>query len=240
MAGLGVSKVGAEFGPDVRQLSPSHRPLHIHVDRTCYALGAHAHGDHGQGALLPALRPRAHDLRDGRRRGGRDPQATLHERESSCCTCACSLPELRRWTERESGVATSCSDGPHRGAHDEAAKAPTRRPLRWRAMRRLSAASRVAGPLLTCRALQEIERDPLFRLDDIHDLTKNQMRERTMAKVRFPRSLPRRQPATTTLTLPVRVHDPLRHERATRHLHQEVSLPRPHASLASADSPPCL
>lgn len=28
---------------------------------------------------------------------------------------------------------------------------------------------------------QEMERDPLFRLDDIHDLTKEQMRERTMA-----------------------------------------------------------
>ena len=32
------------------------------------------------------------------------------------------------------------------------------------------------------RCGQEIERDPLFRLDDIHDLTKSQLRERTMAK----------------------------------------------------------
>ncbi|ORY83524.1 acyl-CoA dehydrogenase/oxidase C-terminal [Leucosporidium creatinivorum] len=30
--------------------------------------------------------------------------------------------------------------------------------------------------------MQEIERDPLFKLSDIHDLTKNQIRERTMAK----------------------------------------------------------
>lgn len=30
--------------------------------------------------------------------------------------------------------------------------------------------------------MKEIERDPHFRLDDIHDLTKDQVRERTMAK----------------------------------------------------------
>jgi hypothetical protein len=35
---------------------------------------------------------------------------------------------------------------------------------------------------LAPRLRQEIERDPLFRLDDIHDLTKGEMRERTMAK----------------------------------------------------------
>jgi hypothetical protein len=29
----------------------------------------------------------------------------------------------------------------------------------------------------------ELERNPLFRLDDIHDLTKDQIRERTMAKL---------------------------------------------------------
>ncbi|KAK4051733.1 fatty-acyl coenzyme A oxidase [Microbotryomycetes sp. JL221] len=34
------------------------------------------------------------------------------------------------------------------------------------------------------RFMQEIERDPLFKLSDIHDLTKNQVRERTMAKFR--------------------------------------------------------
>ena len=32
--------------------------------------------------------------------------------------------------------------------------------------------------------MQEIERDPLFKLSDIHDLTKTEMRERTMAKFR--------------------------------------------------------
>lgn len=32
--------------------------------------------------------------------------------------------------------------------------------------------------------MQEIERDPLFKLSDIHDLTKNEIRERTMAKFR--------------------------------------------------------
>lgn len=32
------------------------------------------------------------------------------------------------------------------------------------------------------RFMKEIERDPAFRLDDIHDLTKNAIRERTMAK----------------------------------------------------------
>ncbi|SCV73902.1 BQ2448_6332 [Microbotryum intermedium] len=32
------------------------------------------------------------------------------------------------------------------------------------------------------RFMQDIERDPLFKLADIHDLTKNQIRERTMAK----------------------------------------------------------
>lgn len=29
----------------------------------------------------------------------------------------------------------------------------------------------------------EFERDPLFKLDDIHDLNKDQLRERTMEKV---------------------------------------------------------
>jgi acyl-CoA oxidase len=34
----------------------------------------------------------------------------------------------------------------------------------------------------------DLSRDPLFKLDDIHDLTKDQIRERTMAKlcVSFP------------------------------------------------------
>ncbi|GAA5930829.1 hypothetical protein JCM10213_003920 [Rhodosporidiobolus nylandii] len=32
------------------------------------------------------------------------------------------------------------------------------------------------------RFMTDLERDPLFRLDDIHDLSKNQIRERTMAK----------------------------------------------------------
>ncbi|GAA6022005.1 hypothetical protein JCM11491_005491 [Sporobolomyces phaffii] len=36
--------------------------------------------------------------------------------------------------------------------------------------------------LLKERFMQDLERDPLFRLDDIHDLTKNQIRERTMSK----------------------------------------------------------
>lgn len=31
--------------------------------------------------------------------------------------------------------------------------------------------------------MMEIQRNPLFRLDDIHDLTKDQLRERTMAKL---------------------------------------------------------
>jgi len=30
--------------------------------------------------------------------------------------------------------------------------------------------------------MKEIERDPAFKLDDIHDLSKNAIRERTMAK----------------------------------------------------------
>lgn len=29
----------------------------------------------------------------------------------------------------------------------------------------------------------ELERDPLFKMDDIHDLTKAELRERTMEKV---------------------------------------------------------
>lgn len=29
----------------------------------------------------------------------------------------------------------------------------------------------------------EFERDPLFKLDDMHDLSKDQLRERTMEKV---------------------------------------------------------
>jgi len=36
--------------------------------------------------------------------------------------------------------------------------------------------------LLKDKFMQEIERDPAFRLDDIHDLTKDQIRERTMTK----------------------------------------------------------
>lgn len=36
--------------------------------------------------------------------------------------------------------------------------------------------------LLKDKFMQEIERDPAFKLDDIHDLTKDQIRERTMAK----------------------------------------------------------
>lgn len=36
--------------------------------------------------------------------------------------------------------------------------------------------------LLKDKFMQEIERDPAFRIDDIHDLTKDQIRERTMAK----------------------------------------------------------
>ncbi|KAG0146108.1 hypothetical protein CROQUDRAFT_63131 [Cronartium quercuum f. sp. fusiforme G11] len=35
---------------------------------------------------------------------------------------------------------------------------------------------------LKTKFMQEIERDPTFRLDDIHDLSKDQFRERTMAK----------------------------------------------------------
>lgn len=31
--------------------------------------------------------------------------------------------------------------------------------------------------------MMELERDPLFKVDDIHDLTKDQIRERTMAKL---------------------------------------------------------
>ncbi|MBW0492104.1 hypothetical protein O181_031819 [Austropuccinia psidii MF-1] len=36
--------------------------------------------------------------------------------------------------------------------------------------------------LLKDKFMQEIERDPSFRLDDVHDLSKDQIRERTMAK----------------------------------------------------------
>lgn len=31
--------------------------------------------------------------------------------------------------------------------------------------------------------MQELERDPLFKMDDIFDLTTSEVRERTMAKV---------------------------------------------------------
>lgn len=31
--------------------------------------------------------------------------------------------------------------------------------------------------------MQEFERDPLFKMDDIHDITKDELRERTMEKV---------------------------------------------------------
>jgi hypothetical protein len=31
----------------------------------------------------------------------------------------------------------------------------------------------------------ELERDQVFRMNDFHDLTKDQLRERTMEKVRF-------------------------------------------------------
>lgn len=34
----------------------------------------------------------------------------------------------------------------------------------------------------------DLSRDPLFKLDDIHDLTKDQIRERTMAKLYIPSS----------------------------------------------------
>ncbi|KAG1205481.1 hypothetical protein G6F35_011609 [Rhizopus arrhizus] len=37
--------------------------------------------------------------------------------------------------------------------------------------------------LLKERFMQEFERDPLFKMDDIHDITKNELRERTMEKV---------------------------------------------------------
>lgn len=32
--------------------------------------------------------------------------------------------------------------------------------------------------------MQEIERDPLFKMDDMHDLSKAELRERTMEKFR--------------------------------------------------------
>lgn len=31
--------------------------------------------------------------------------------------------------------------------------------------------------------MQELERDPLFKMDDIHDISKSELRERTMEKV---------------------------------------------------------
>lgn len=31
--------------------------------------------------------------------------------------------------------------------------------------------------------MQDFERDPLFKIDDIHDITKEELRERTMEKV---------------------------------------------------------
>lgn len=31
--------------------------------------------------------------------------------------------------------------------------------------------------------MQDFERDPLFKMDDIHDITKEELRERTMEKV---------------------------------------------------------
>lgn len=31
--------------------------------------------------------------------------------------------------------------------------------------------------------MQDFERDPLFKMDDIHDISKEQLRERTMEKV---------------------------------------------------------
>ena len=31
--------------------------------------------------------------------------------------------------------------------------------------------------------MQDFERDPLFKMDDIHDITKDELRERTMEKV---------------------------------------------------------
>ncbi|CEI88092.1 Putative Acyl-coenzyme A oxidase [Rhizopus microsporus] len=36
--------------------------------------------------------------------------------------------------------------------------------------------------LLKERFMQEFERDPLFKMDDIHDITKDELRERTMEK----------------------------------------------------------
>lgn len=32
--------------------------------------------------------------------------------------------------------------------------------------------------------MQEIERDPLFKMHDIHDISKEELRERTMEKVK--------------------------------------------------------
>jgi acyl-CoA oxidase len=31
--------------------------------------------------------------------------------------------------------------------------------------------------------MQDFERDPLFKMDDIHDISKDELRERTMEKV---------------------------------------------------------
>lgn len=33
--------------------------------------------------------------------------------------------------------------------------------------------------------MQDFERDPLFKMDDIHDISKDELRERTMEKVSF-------------------------------------------------------
>lgn len=35
------------------------------------------------------------------------------------------------------------------------------------------------------RFMAELERDPLFKMDDFHDLTKSELRERTMEKVQW-------------------------------------------------------
>jgi acyl-CoA oxidase len=35
------------------------------------------------------------------------------------------------------------------------------------------------------KIMQEFERDPKFNMDDIHDITKSELRERTMEKVKL-------------------------------------------------------
>lgn len=64
----------------------------------------------------------------------------------------------------------------------------------------------------------DLSRDPLFKLDDIHDLTKDQIRERTMAKLYVPlfSSFPFAYPL---MAFPRQLFDgPLRPQRAHRRL----------------------